>query len=756
MKSLLTRSFIQFFYTFKDRNMRLSLLFVVFLIAITTIYLSISKFGITYEYQIGDIATENIRVPWDITYLQKQETETEIERVMAAVPLVFDMNRSILLDRIQHINSIFSQIDAVVNSADGKAINEDSVKLAIVRDGISTPDKYPDNVLLAFIRFKDIESLRITSIRIINDIYERGILEEEYSNPLKINNRNTVVRTIGENNEYVEERRSLDTLHSLNSITKGLNALCSEYTSAFPKNQQWAIYLMVKENIVQNVRFNREETKRRLQQAADDVAPVTGMLKKGQVVVREGDSVTSDSLRLISILNKYTSKFNIKYVAGIILFQIIFYFILTFFLKDYDRLIYFNSKSMAVVTILLFAFFTYSFIAARTIDYLNTNMVFSLYLPITFVTMIVTILFSVPLAMITGIYILFFVMMITGADFSDLAITFSSGFLGIFAVKTIEKRVDFLKTGLLIGIANTMIVSALVFMNNIAEEQFPGNIRLSLISGFVNCIIVMGIFPIFEHFFGLTTRFKLYELTDLNAPIFREMLIKAPGTYNHSILVANMAEAACKKIGANSLLARVGSYYHDIGKLKNPHIYIENMNTKGAVNYAPHVYCRKIINHVKEGVKLAKEHEIPQDVIAFIEEHHGNSVMTFFYHEALDMANKSKKKNKPNVDIDDFRYPGPKPKTKETAIVMLADAIEAASRSVVKPTEEKLEQLVYKIISGRLNDGSLDDADLNMKELSAVRDGFVSVLAGIFHTRMKYPDQKSIKNLEKKVNEHKK
>ncbi|MDA3900868.1 MAG: HDIG domain-containing protein [Spirochaetes bacterium] len=753
MKSQLSRTFIQFLYLFKESSTRFSLLFVILLITVTTIYLSLNKFGITYEYQIGDIAEENIRVPWDITYLLNQETVTEKERVMAAVPLVFDMNRSILMDRIQHINMLFSHIDTVVNSPDGKAITEESVKIAIIQDALPDTNKYSENIIIALLRYKDTESLRLTTVRILNDIYERGILEEEYSNPIQINNKNVVVRTIGENDEYVEERRSLDSLHSLDSIMKGLNALSSEYTEDLPKNQRWAIYLVVKENIIQNVRFNREETKRRLQQAANAVAPVTGVLKKGQVIVREGDSVTSDSLKLIGILNSYTSRFNAKYVVGIVLFQIAFYFILGLFMRGFNKIIRFNRQSLLIATMLLIGFFTYSFVVVRTIDYMNTNMVYALYLPVTFITMVVTILFSVPMGMLAGIYIIFFIMMLTGASFGDLAIAFNSVFLGIFTVKTIEKRVDFLKTGFLIGFANSVIILTLVFMNNIPQEQFFDNVQLSIVSGFVNCIAVMGIFPLFEHFFGITTQFKLFELTDLNAPIFKEMLIKAPGTYNHSILVANMAEAACKEIGANSLLTRVGSYYHDIGKLKNPHIFIENMSDKGAVNLSPHVYSKRIIGHVKEGVKLARENDIPQDIIDFIEQHHGDSVMTFFYHQALDIANKSKKK-KISVEKSDFSYSGPKPQTKETAIVMLADAIEAASRSLVKPTEEKLEQLVSKIVSSRLTEGTLDEADLTMNELSVIKNGFVSVLTGIFHTRMKYPDQKSIKSLEKKIKQN--
>ncbi len=229
------------------------------------------------------------------------------------------------------------------------------------------------------------------------------------------------------------------------------------------------------------------------------------------------------------------------------------------------------------------------------------------------------------------------------------------------------------------------------------------------------------------------------------------MLIKAPGTYNHSLMVANMAEAACKEIGANYLLARVGGYYHDIGKIEDAGIYIENKITdKRAKSLAPNEYSRLIISHVEKGIALSKKNKLPEQVESFIREHHGTTMMTFFYHQALEEADASGANG--TVSKNEFQYPGPKPQSRETAVVMLADAVEAASRSLQEPTNVKLESLVKKIIYNKLNDDEFEYSDLTMSDLNKIQRAFMRILNGIFHTRIEYPVNEEVQKLEEKLN----
>jgi putative nucleotidyltransferase with HDIG domain len=252
---------------------------------------------------------------------------------------------------------------------------------------------------------------------------------------------------------------------------------------------------------------------------------------------------------------------------------------------------------------------------------------------------------------------------------------------------------------------------------------------------------------IFERIFDITTDITLLELSDLNHPLLKELAVKAPGTFHHSIVVGNLSESAAKTIGANSLLARVGSYYHDIGKMEKPEYFVEN--EQGGDNkhksLAPNMSAIILASHVKAGLEMAEEYKLPKIIRDFIPEHHGRNLMSFFYDKALQAQEKNE------VNLDDYRYPGPSPQSKETAIVMLADMVEAATKTLKNPTAGRLRKLVEELIEKRFLDGELDESDLTMRDVKGIIDGFMSVLAGIYHKRIEYPgSEESNKNSAKK------
>ena len=257
----------------------------------------------------------------------------------------------------------------------------------------------------------------------------------------------------------------------------------------------------------------------------------------------------------------------------------------------------------------------------------------------------------------------------------------------------------------------------------------------SFISGGGISIVVLGVLPFFESVFDLVSPIRLIELADFNQDLLKKLAQEAPGTYHHSLVVATLAEAASDKIGANTVLARVGAYYHDIGKLYKPEYFIEN--TEGGKSkheeLEPKMSGLIIIGHVKEGVKLAKRYKLPNVIIDFIKEHHGTSVMHYFYM-------KSMKNGKKEVSDIEFRYPGPKPHTKETALVMLADSVEAAVRAIEKPTFERIREVVLKVINNKFIDGQLDECPLTLKDLHKIGDSFIHTLTTIHHPRVEYPN----------------
>jgi len=252
-----------------------------------------------------------------------------------------------------------------------------------------------------------------------------------------------------------------------------------------------------------------------------------------------------------------------------------------------------------------------------------------------------------------------------------------------------------------------------------------------------------GAIPYLESAFGITSSVRLLELSNPGNSLLRRLQIEAPGTYHHSLLVGNLAEAAANAVGGDALLVRVAAYYHDIGKIKRPYFFIENqMGDNPHDKIAPTLSTLILTSHVKDGVELAREQKLPQGITEIIEQHHGNSLCSFFYHKAVE-NNKNE-----NVTEEEFRYEGPKPQTKEAAMVMLADAVEAAVRSLQNRTSGRVEGIVRKIIKDKLMDGQLDECDLTLKDLDIIAAAFIRVLSGIFHNRIEYPDPQSLQNQE--------
>ena len=301
-----------------------------------------------------------------------------------------------------------------------------------------------------------------------------------------------------------------------------------------------------------------------------------------------------------------------------------------------------------------------------------------------------------------------------------------------------RQRSTFLKVGLFLGLINMAAIVCLNLLTGNLLNDLIIRLAMGFLGGIITGILVAGITPIFESLFGFITYIKLLELANLNQPLFQRMIIEAPGTYHHSIIVASLVEAAAEAIGANSLLAKVSAYYHDIGKLAKPHYYIENQ--PGYDNrhdkLSPKMSSLIIISHVKEGCELASKVKLGRPIINIIREHHGTSLVSYFY----DKAKKDKDESIRSLTESDFRYPGPKPQTKEAGLVMLGDVIEASSRTLSNPTPARIRSLVRERIDRIYTDGQLDDCELTLKNLNTIAETFTRILTGIFHHRVDYPE----------------
>ncbi|MBL7081953.1 MAG: HDIG domain-containing protein [Candidatus Omnitrophica bacterium] len=321
----------------------------------------------------------------------------------------------------------------------------------------------------------------------------------------------------------------------------------------------------------------------------------------------------------------------------------------------------------------------------------------------------------------------------SGLDFAILF--FISAIISTVLLVNVRRRSQIIRAGFIVGLFQALtwlFIQDFKISNNFNPYTF------FFINGVVCGIVAVGVLPVFEYIFGRITNISLLELSDFNQPVLKRLMLEAPGTYHHSLIVGNLSEVACEAVGANALLARIGAYYHDIGKIEKAEYFSENQNLGASKleDLAPSMSKLVIINHVKEGEALARRYRINPRIINFILQHHGTSLVYYFYHRALE-----NKEEDQRIPEEGFRYPGPKPKTRETAIVLLSDSVEAATRALKEPTSNRIEQEVHKIVNNKFIDGQLDECDLTLKDLEKISGIFIRLLTSIYHSRITYPQE---------------
>lgn len=356
------------------------------------------------------------------------------------------------------------------------------------------------------------------------------------------------------------------------------------------------------------------------------------------------------------------------------------------------------------------------------------------YIPFSVIPMLSTMLFgdleiSLLITLISSISI----SSITGNNYYLGVLILVSGILSSLLVQHVRRRNDVIRAGLIIGLVQAI--------TQFFIEQFRVTVGFEYIiligNGIISSIVVLGILPIFEYLFNTITNISLLELLD--HPLLRQMKLDALGTYHHSLIVGNLSETTCEVVGANALLSRVGAYYHDIGKLSKPEYFSENQKLEASIHdsLSPSMSKLIIMNHVKEGVELAKKYKLNPRLVDFIQQHHGTGLVYYFYRRALENLEEDQE-----IEEEVFRYPGPKPNTKETAIVLLADSVEAATRALKDPTPTKIEEAVHKIINNKFIEGQLDECDLTLRDLEKISSLFIKILSGMYHSRVTYPEEK--------------
>ncbi|MDD5595690.1 MAG: HDIG domain-containing protein [Candidatus Omnitrophica bacterium] len=444
-----------------------------------------------------------------------------------------------------------------------------------------------------------------------------------------------------------------------------------------------------------------------------------------------------DVINKLRIILPVLLVYAVSSIMGVNLAVPTFLLLLFFYFKHSPKQLFIRKTNLLHMTLL--------FMIILSISYFIISKGWSvLYIPFSLVPMLATILFS-------GLEVSLLMTLITAVVVSALAnnnyylvlLFLISGISSSILVENARRRVAVIQAGFFIGVVQvlTLLLIDRFFIVN------PSKYLIIFLNGLACGIIVIGILPVFEYLFKTVTNISLLELSDFNHPLLQRMILEAPGTYHHSLVVGNLSEAACRAVGAHALLARVGAYYHDVGKLSKPDYFSENqsLNLSRHDNLSATMSKLIIMNHVKEGMELANKFKLSPRITDFILQHHGNSLVYYFYRRALEGLEEDQE-----IREEGFRYPGPKPDTKETAIVLLADSVEAATRALKDPDPEKIKELVHKVINNKFIDGQLDECELTLKDLEKISAIFIHILGGIYHSRVTYPEETKSENNHKK------
>lgn len=502
--------------------------------------------------------------------------------------------------------------------------------------------------------------------------------------------------------------------------------------------------LPLKESVV----FDPQATEEKKDQAKQEVAPIEVDISENQKIVGRGEIVSELQIEQLQELGLLEAQQPYTNMLGLSLLIAIMFVLIAIYLHQNNREIL-EKEHLFILLGLLFLSILLIARAVTALDLGNEDIsaLVGYLIPLAAGSMLIAILLDYRLAVIMTVLMGIIIGIMTGNQIQYAIVATAGGLAGIYSVSDLSQRSDLTKASLYIILAN---VTAIISMGLILDQPLTNltiAVTLGIINGIVSTVLTIGLLPFWESAFGITTSVRLLELSNPNQPLLKRLLMEAPGTYHHSIITSNLAEPAADEVGANSLLTRVGAYYHDIGKLKRPYFFIENQLTANNPHdkLTPNLSSLIITAHVKDGYELAQKHKLPEKISDIVLQHHGNSILSYFYNKAVENCCS-------NEDVPDnkFRYDSQKPRTKEAAIVMLADTVEAGVRAMQKPNPNKIENFIKRSIKEKLEDGQLDECDLTFKDLNLITNAFIRILSGIFHHRIEYPE-KFLKEAERGV-----
>lgn len=661
----------------------------------------------TLDIELFTVSEETIYAP--TTVEDKVETERKRQEAYDSVEDQYVLKKEISEKQVDLISSIF---DTVIEVRKEVAGTQDSTKMTLEKQveevqeklTASINSKIPGETFLPLLETTDDAEVVLAKDAVVTAV--NNIMSKEIP-----------IVQLTEAKKQVEEEL--------------------QYTSMRTEINESATFL-ARFAITPNYVFDLEATEELRQSASDEVKEA--QIKQGQILVEENELINREIYRKLGLVGLLDDQQSMKPFLGLGIFVLLIISGVVYFFEKKDSPISKKNNFLLLyclifaITILLMKIIS----LFQKIDYTHIGYI----VPVAMGVMLVKLLLNERLAIWTSMIFavcgsVIFNEGVTGSFNFSIGIYYLFGCLAaVLFLGEHNLRSKILQAGLFVAGINILALTAIMLIRNggYSNVEISSYFIMACVSGLVSSVLTIGFMPFFETGFGILSTMKLIELSNPNHPLLRKILTETPGTYHHSVMVANLSESACEAIGANGLLARVGAYYHDIGKTKRPQYFIENqMNIENPHNKLSAQLSKNIIiAHVTDGVDMLKKHKMPKEFIDIAEQHHGTTLLKYFYHQA--------KQSNDSIYEEEFRYPGPKPQTKEIAIISIADSVEAAVRSMANPTPEKIEKLVKSIISDRLQDHQLDECDITLKELDIIAKSFCESLKGIFHSRIEYPE----------------
>jgi len=729
-----------------------------------TILLFPSLWRSTPEYHVSDVAEEDIKSPKNFLIEDKKATQEKRDEAAHSVLTVYDFDGALATKLEARINKAFGTLHSLLNPQDqgsiaaGNGTKHDG-RQATAASG--APVSEHDLIWNAKSTFEDILGIQISKgaykllekqrfspeiaqaiSNLLRTVLQQGIVGNKQL-LLQEQQKGIIVRRLSTKEETVE--RDLKKFLDLDGANVALAKAGRSALKGFDYSMRKLIVDVAQRLIQPNLTLNKGETEERRTRAVDDVKAVLMQIKKGEMLVREGEKITPLHMAKLSALHSEIQKRPVITISiGFLLLAVSFFVVLfmTHFSADVGPRL--KNKDLLFLCMVLATMFIISEVSvylvkgiARSITYSMDTSSAYYAIPLASGAMTVCLFMGIEVALPYALAAATMTAFLFESRFEMLLYFLLSGMVGAYLVRSCRERGVLIKAGLKVSIANIAVVTALhMFRGSALELKLIWDWGFAILGGISSGILTTGLAPVAEMIFAYTTDIKLLELANLDRPILRQLMLEAPGTYHHAVIVGNLVEAAAASIGANPLLAKVSGYYHDIGKISKPLYFIENQvpGDNRHDRLAPSMSALILTSHVKDGVETAKRYRLGSAITNIIQQHHGTSLITFFYEKAKQMMGDQ------SVKVEHFRYPGPKPQTKEAGLVLLADAVEAASRTLENPTPRRVKALVQKIINNILLDGQLDECELTLKDLNRIAESFNKTLNGIYHHRIEYPN----------------